>query len=118
MDIEGEIDSILESFYLWKNLFTINIEHYVDGWAIFLRENRPTLRIIIVFKSYEDYSYSIKSSEISYNDTLKCEEELELYRIENLKSKTQLINELRAVIYGKDIINFASIKLRQYFPLC
>ena len=118
INIEAEIDSILDSFHSWKNLFTINIEHFVDGWAIFLREKRAGPRKIIIFKSYENDSYSIKSSEILFNGLMKREEEIELYTIEDIVRKEQLVKELRAVIYGKDIINFASNKLRQYFPLC
>ena len=118
LEIKGEIDSIISSFHSWRNLFTIIIEHFIDGWALFLKENRAFPRKIIVFRSYEKKSYSLKSYEIYFNKISKKEEEIELYTVEGIGTKTQLIKELRAVIYGKDIINFASIKLRQYFPLC
>jgi hypothetical protein len=115
IDTQGEIDSILEDFYLWKNLFTIKIEHFIDGWAIYLRELRVKPRLIVIFRSFENNSYSIRSYEIGFNETLKNEEELELYKIENLENKNQMIKELRDIIYGKDLLNFASSLLKNFF---
>ncbi len=117
IDIQNEIESILNSLYSWRNLFSITIEHYIDGWAIYLKEIRAKPRLIIIFKSYEKASYSIRSSEIQFNDLLKNEEELELYKVENLPNQNILIKELKEVIYGKDLINFTSIKFKDQFNI-
>ena len=115
IDIQSEIDSILEGCNVWRNLFTIEIEHYIDGWAIFLRELRSKPRLIIIFKSYESNTYSIRSSEISFNTMIKNEEDLELFRVENLVDQKQLIKELRDIIYGKDLLHFAKIQFEDHF---
>jgi len=115
LNIQGEIDSIIENFKLWAHLFSIKIEYFIDGWALYLREKRLNPRLIVVFRSYEENSYAIRSCEIIFNDSLKREEEIELYKIEHIISKNQLIRELRDIIYGKDLLNYASNKYRKHF---
>ncbi len=107
IQIQTEIDDFKKKIQVWKNLFDIKIEFYIDGWAIFLREKSFYPRIIIIFKSYEKCSYSIKSFEIHLRN-YKDEEFKELYSIESIKDQKYLLNELKEVIYGKDLINSAS----------
>jgi len=106
---ENEIEDILNDIQLYKNLFSINIEHFFDGWAISLEEKNMYPRKIIIFKSYKNNSYSIKSFEIQINNIGK-ESFHELYTKQGITSKPLLVRELKEIIYGKDLINFVSDK--------
>lgn len=107
LEIKAEIDEIKHKIQIWKNLFDIEIELYIDGWAIFLREKNLYPRIIIIFKSYASGTYSIKSFEVHFNN-FKNEEFKELYTQDNIKDQKNLLDELKKVIYGKDLISEAS----------
>jgi hypothetical protein len=106
-EIQVEIDNILNNINKWKNFFEIKIDFYYDGWAIFLREKCLYPRRIILFKSYKDLKYSIKSFEIQLKNYQK-EEYKELYSNYNIYNLDSLITELKEVIYGKDLIQEAS----------
>ena len=106
-EIHAEINEIMTKIQKWKNIFDYKIEFYFDGWAIFLREKYAYPRFITVFKSYDANSYLIKSFEVSLKDFQK-EEFKELYSIENINNINDLLEELKDIIYGKDLINEAS----------
>jgi hypothetical protein len=97
-----EIDDILNKIQRWKQFFELKIEFYFDGWAIFLREKNVYPRSITIFKSYESGTYSIKSFEIMLKNYNK-EEFKELYFNKDIRNKDSLLEELKAVIYGKDL---------------
>ncbi|MFX1504456.1 MAG: hypothetical protein ACFFDH_26095 [Promethearchaeota archaeon] len=82
-------------------------EFYFDGWAIFLREKNAYPRSITIFKSYETRTYSIKSFEITLKNYNK-EEFKELYFVDNIRNKDSLLEELKEIIYGKDLEKDAS----------
>ena len=105
-EIQKEIENLLEKAQIWKNLFNIKLEFYYDGWAVFLKEKNIYPRCIVIFKSYENNQYSIKSYDI-YLQNYKKEKYQELYSIENLRNQVDLIKELRDIIYGKDLGNQA-----------
>jgi hypothetical protein len=97
-----ELDDIINKIQRWKQIFELKTEFYFDGWAIFLREKNVYPRSITIFKSYESETYSIKSFEITLKNYNK-EEFIELYFVKNIKNKDSLLEELKAVIYGKDL---------------
>ncbi len=107
LEIQAEINEIINEIQKWKNIFDSKIEFYYDGWAIFLREKNIYPRFITVFKSYNTKTYLIKSFEVSLKDFQKEEFE-EIYSIDNIKNKNELILELKEIIYGKDLIKGAS----------
>jgi len=113
-EIQAEIDEIKNKVQAWKNLFDIEIDLYIDGWAVFLREKNAYPRNIIIFKSYESSTYSIKSFEVHLKN-YKDEEFKELYNIENIKDQSTLLHELREIIYGKDLMNDASNMYKKTF---
>jgi hypothetical protein len=100
--IQDEIEEILNRLRLWKDIFYFNTEIYYDGWAIFLREKNLYPRCIVIFKSYEVDSYSIKSFEVHLENYRK-ETFKELYSLEKIKKQDELLSELKAIIYGKDL---------------
>ena len=110
--VQQEINDILYRIDFWKQLFSIHIEYYIDGWAIYLREKTLYSRLIVIFKSEE--SYSIKSFEI-HNQALKKECYKELYHVKNITDREELIKELRAIIYGKDLIKSVYDKYNEHF---
>ncbi|MFX1389676.1 MAG: hypothetical protein ACFE9Z_06395 [Promethearchaeota archaeon] len=105
--INEEIDDVLNKILKWENFFNIKTELYYDGWAIFLREKNAYPRIIILFKSYDNNNYSIKSFEVHLKNYQK-EEFKELYTKQNINNLNDLLKELKDVIYGKDLIQDAS----------
>lgn len=113
-EIQTELNEIKYEIQEWKSLFDIEIELYIDGWAIFLREKNIYPRSIIIFKSYENCTYTIKSFEIHLKDYEK-EEFRELYSVDDIKNKNILLNEIKAIIYGKDLMNDASNLYRANF---
>ncbi len=113
-EIQTELNEIKHEIQEWKNLFDIEIELYFDGWAIFLREKSIYPRSIIIFKSYENNTYTIKSFEIHLKEYEK-EEFRELYSIEEINNKNHMLLELKEIIYGKDLMNNASNLYRANF---
>jgi hypothetical protein len=105
--IQTEINYIINEIQRWKKFFDSKIEFYYDGWAIFLREKNVYPRNITIFKSYERDMYSIKSFEIHLKNYNK-EEYKELYSVDNIKDKNDLVKELKDFIYGKDLLEDAS----------
>ncbi|TFG24584.1 MAG: hypothetical protein EU532_12410 [Promethearchaeota archaeon] len=105
-----KIEKFLNFLESWEDLFSISINYYVGGWAIFLREKNMFPRSIVVFSPYDSDYCSIKSFEISFDKNTK-EIFTELYNKENIKGLNALFIELKEVIYGKDIIN--TIKRKQ-----
>ncbi|MHA1914417.1 MAG: hypothetical protein ACW986_13155 [Promethearchaeota archaeon] len=99
---QQEIESFLEKTKLWEHIFSFKIEFYFDGWAIFLKENHAYPRCIVVFRSYENGFYSIRSYELQLLN-FKKEKYNELYFVGYIKNQTQLIKELKDIIYGKDL---------------
>ncbi len=106
-DIQTEINEVIAKIEKWKNYFDTTIEFYFDGWAIFLREKNIFPRCITLFKSYCTNTYSIKSFEIHLKNYNK-EEYQELYFVNNISNRNSLLEELNAVIYGKDLVKNAS----------
>lgn len=111
---QNEIDNILIKIQPWKNLFFITVEHYFDGWAIFLKEKNIYPRNIVIFKAHYNNIYTLKSFEIITPDYGK-EEYKELYFNEYIPNPEVLLRELKEVIYGKDLINSASQHLFKSF---
>jgi len=103
-EIQKEIEGIIKKIQSWKDLFSIKLEFYYDGWAIFLKEKNIYPRCIVIFKSYESNQFSVKSFNI-YLQNYKKEEYHEIYSVENIKLHSDLIMELKDVIYGKDLGN-------------
>jgi hypothetical protein len=103
-EIQDDIDEILKQLRFWKDIFCFNTEFYYDGWAIFLREKNLYPRCIVIFKSYENDSYCIKSFEVHLQN-FKTEKFKELYSIEKIKNQAALLVELKEIIYGKDLGN-------------
>ncbi len=113
-EVQNEIDDILSFLNAWKIFFFINHEFFYDGWAFFLKEKTMYPRSIIIFKSYDNNEYSIKSFEI-YLNNFKNEEFKELYAKKHIKNKENLLKEIKEVIYGKDLINQTTKKLHKLF---
>ncbi|MFX1328972.1 MAG: hypothetical protein ACFE91_12675 [Promethearchaeota archaeon] len=105
--IQNEINEILNKIHDWDKFFDSKIEFYFDGWAISLRDKNIYPRCIIIFKSYDNTDYSIKSFKV-YFKNYKKEEFKELYFLENIKNKEDLLKELKKIIYGKDLIKETS----------
>ena len=103
-EIQDDIDEILKQLRFWKDIFGFNTEFYYDGWAIFLREKNLYPRCIVIFKSYEKDSYSIRSFEVRLQN-FKTEKYKELYSVEKIKNQDALLVELKEIIYGKDLGN-------------
>ena len=103
-----------DKHFTWKELFDIKIEFYFDGWAIFLREKNCFPRSIVIFRSYEKNSYSIKSFEVNLKDYIK-EEFKELYFVYNIENKDILLTELKEIIYGKDLVKNNSKTYKNVF---
>ncbi|MHA2283313.1 MAG: hypothetical protein ACXAC5_20935 [Promethearchaeota archaeon] len=103
-EIQEDIEEILKYLRFWKDIFYFDTEIYFDGWAIFLREKNLYPRCIVIFKSYENDFYSIKSFEVHLQN-LKTEKFKELYSVEKIKSQDALLIELKEIIYGKDLGN-------------
>lgn len=102
LETQRELESFIEKTKLWKDIFSFKIDFYFDGWAAFLKENHIYPRCIVVFRSYETGLYSIRSYEIHLDD-LNKEEYQEIYFVGNIENETQLIKELKDIIYGKDL---------------
>ena len=113
LETQAEIENILKKIHC-KNSFSVKYEFFFDGWAISLKEKTSYPRLIIIFKSYIKEFFSIKSFEI-YNDNDKKKKYNQLYFVEEIKSLEELIKEINAIIYGKDLMNYTSKKYYKYF---
>ena len=100
---QNEVNSILEGLYMWKNLFFFEVKYFYEGWAIYMREKNTYPRSLVIFKSYSDDYYSIKSFEIHFSK--KKETYQELYINEKIDTVQQLQSEIKEIIYGKDILD-------------
>jgi len=105
--IHAEINSIINKIQKWENFFEFRTEFYFNGWAISLREKNLYPRYIIIFKSYDSQMYSIKSFEIHLKNYQK-EEYKELYSNNHINDTNSMLEELKEIIYGKDLIEEAS----------
>jgi len=101
---QNQINDILNFLDTWRELFSIKINYYQEGWAISLREKNLYPRYIVIFKPYELNFYSIKSFEIHFDRENK-EIFKELYFNQNIYNLNELIYEIKEIIYGKDIAN-------------
>ena len=108
-----EVNSILERLDEWKNLFFFKVRYFYEGWAIYMREKNTYPRSLVIFKSYSNDYYSIKSFEIHFSE--KKETYHELYINEKIDTVQQLKSEIKDVIYGKDILD--SITKLNYKPI-
>jgi uncharacterized protein YlbG (UPF0298 family) len=99
---QNEVNSILERLDEWKNLFFLEVRYFFEGWAIYMREKNTYPRSLVIFKSYSNDYYSIKSFEIHFNE--KKETYQELYINEKINTVQQLQSEIKEIIYGKDIL--------------
>ena len=108
---QEEINNLKKRINQWKTLFSVEERYYLEGWAIYLRENTLYPRNIVIFKPYEQDCYELKSFEIiiDEHDNEKLEE---LYRINNIGDQDQLMMELKDVIYGKDILESTTEKFK------
>ena len=103
-EIQDDIEEILKQLRFWEDIFCFDTELYYDGWAIILREKNLYPRCIVIFKSYENDFYSIKSFEVHLQN-FKTEKFKELYSIEKIENQDALLIELKEIIYGKDLGN-------------
>ena len=100
---QKEVSTVLKSLFEWKNLFSIKVKYFYEGWAVYLREKNMYPRCIVIFKPYSMESFSIKSFEINF-DKIKSESYKELYVNESIYSISNLLSELKQIIYGKDML--------------
>ncbi|MFX0046805.1 MAG: hypothetical protein ACFE8G_01430 [Candidatus Hermodarchaeota archaeon] len=101
-ETQKEVNMVLDKLTEWKKLFSIKMDYFYEGWAIYLKEKSIYPRSIVIFKSYSKDYYSIKSFEIYSNN--KKEFFKELYVNEKIKTISNLYSEVKEVIYGKDIL--------------
>ena len=99
---QEEINAVLEILTEWKNLFAIKEDYFYEGWAIYLKEKSVYPRSIVIFKSYSENHYTIRSFEIHSSN--KKELLKELYVNESIYSLPELYKEIKEIIYGKDLL--------------
>ncbi len=104
---QAEIEAVLTKIHTFNELFSISVEYFIEGFAIYLDEKNLYPRRIVIFKSYESDFFSIKSFEVNLKYNQK-EEINELYSVKNLDTIEKLIKELKDIIYGKDIMRYTS----------
>ena len=102
LETQKEVNAVLANLNEWKNLFSIRVDYFYEGWAIYLKEKSIYPRSIVIFKSYSENYFSIKSFEIHSSK----EKELfkELYVNEKIETLSELYSEIKEIIYGKDIL--------------
>jgi len=100
---QKEVNKVLKSLFEWENLFSIKVKYFYEGWAVYLREKSMYPRCLVVFKPYSKESFSIKSFEINF-DKIKNESYKELYVNDCIYSVSNLLSEIKQIIYGKDIL--------------
>jgi hypothetical protein len=103
-ETQHDLEEILKQLQFWKDIFYIRTEFYFEGWAIFLREKNLYPRCIVIFKSYENQLFSIKSFEIHLQN-FKKENFKEIYSVQKIDNQHTLLVELKEIIYGKDLGN-------------
>ncbi len=106
-ETQVEINKIMKKTRKWEHFFEFETEFYFNGWAISLREKNLYPRYIIIFKSYDTNLYSIKSFEIHLKNYQK-EEFKEIYSNNHIENANSMLEELKEIIYGKDLIEEAS----------
>ena len=106
LETQEEINTVLANFVEWKNLFSIKVDYFYEGWAIYFKEKSIYPRSIVIFKSYSETYYSIKSFEIHTNKEREVYKEL--YVNERIETISELYSEVKAIIYGKDILGSIS----------
>jgi hypothetical protein len=106
LETQKEVNAVLNKLVEWKKLFSIKVDYFYEGWAIYLKEKSIYPRSIVIFKSYSENYYSIKSFEIHSSN----EKELlkELYVNEKIDTISHLHSEVKEIIYGKDILGSIS----------
>ncbi|MFX1498726.1 MAG: hypothetical protein ACFFBH_14475 [Promethearchaeota archaeon] len=102
--IEDQTDKFLLYLNEWKELFSIKLNYYDEGWAISLREKNVYPRYIVLFKPYGLEKYSLKSFEIHFDES-DNETFNEIYFNKDIGNSDEVINEIKEIIYGKDIID-------------
>lgn len=110
---QKQIDYLFIKLQVWKDLFFFKIEYHIDGWSIVLDEKNAYPRKIVIFKPFHKDSYSLKSFEVQQPVGKKCMFE-ELYSNEKISTIDDLVQDLREVIYGKDLFNVASKKYHKH----
>jgi hypothetical protein len=113
-ETQAEINQIINNIQKWENFFEVKTELFFNGWSISLREKNLYPRYIIIFKSYDSDEYSIKSFEVHLKNYQK-EEYKELYSIDHIKNADSMLEELKEIIYGKDILKEASKMYKNAF---
>ena len=103
---QKEVNTVINKLAEWKNLFSIKVNYFYEGWAIYLKEKSVYPRSIVIFKSYSEDYYSIKSFEIHSNKAKEFFKEL--YVSEKIDTLSNLYSEVKEIIYGKDIIGSIS----------
>jgi hypothetical protein len=106
-ETQAEINKVMKKIRRFENFFEFQTEYYFNGWAISLREQNLYPRYIIIFKSYDTGLYSIKSFEVHLKNYQE-EEFREIYSNDHLEDANAMLEELKDVIYGKDLIEEAS----------
>ncbi|MFX1592460.1 MAG: hypothetical protein ACFFB6_10320 [Promethearchaeota archaeon] len=106
-EIQAEIDAFINKIQKWRDFFDFQVKIYFDGWAISLREKNLYPRLIIIFKSFENKLYSLKSFEVHLKD-YQHEEFKEIYSVDNIDNLDTLVVELKEIIYGKDLMKEVS----------
>lgn len=104
---QEEIQSIIDYLKKWNRFFSIEIQYFIDGWSISLNELTLYPRYIVVAKFYNCECFNIKSFEVSLNESFE-EEHKEIFSINQIKTKEKLFQEIRQIIYGKDL--FSNVK--------
>lgn len=109
-DTQIQVNKLMKKLGIWKDLFSVKINFYVEGWAAYLMEKNIYPRLIVIFKSYDCDCFSIKSFEVSYDAEVN-EIHSEIYSRDLIYGFQDLFIELKEVIYGKDIITSISTEL-------
>ena len=91
-ETQNEVNAVLDNLNEWKNLFSINVDYFYEGWAIYLKEKCIYPRNIVIFKSYSENYYSVKSFEIKTSKRKEYFEEL--YVNEKIDTLSELIAEV------------------------
>jgi hypothetical protein len=102
--VQKEIDELLSRLNEWKKFFSIDLNYFYEGWGLYLREKVSYPRLIVVFKSYRDTTFSLSSFEIHFSKENK-EKFRKLYLKDKIPNINELISEFKKVLYGKDIIS-------------
>ncbi len=109
-DTQIQVNKLMKKLGIWKNLFSVKIYFYVEGWAVYLTEKTIYPRLIVIFKPFDCDYFSIKSFEVSY-DAKANEIHSEIYSRDLIDGFQNLFVELKEVIYGKDVITSISAEL-------